>query len=119
MRKKLKVLSASALLLGCISTQANAAYWTYGNGGDYIGKLTLEMDGSGTRWGTAGTYIADDRYIVNTITAELIDNGVSKGYASNSMTSRATTQTKIVNYNGVDGHHSIVSPSHGNWYGTT
>lgn len=113
-----KALAISALVLGAVSTTSNAAYYVYGNGGDYMGKLNLYMSGS-TRYGLAGTYVQDNRYIVNTISAEIIDNGVSKAYASASMSSGATTKTVKCNYSGVVGKHKIISPSHGNWTGTT
>jgi len=118
MNKKLKTIMASVLLLGCMVVPAKAAYYVYGNGGDYEGKLNLYMDGQ-TRYGLAGTYVQDNKYIVNTISAEVIDNGVSKAYKSYSMDSNATTKTVVVNYSGVVGKHKIVSPSHGNWSATT
>ncbi|WP_252238765.1 hypothetical protein [Clostridium sp. VAP51] len=114
MKKSLKILSASALLIASLAAPAQASYYVYGNRGHYIGKLTLSMSGE-TRYGLAGTYVKDDEYIVNKITAEVVDNGVSKAYKSNSMDSQATTKTVICNYNGVVGKHSIKSPSNGDW----
>lgn len=81
-----------------------------------MGKLNLFMDGD-TRYGLAGTYVQDDKYIVNTISAEVVDNGVSKAYKSNSMSSGATTKTVVCNYSGVISKHYIHSPSHGDWSG--
>lgn len=118
MKKGVKIFLSSMLLLGTIYTPAKATYYTYGKGGDYIGKLNLYMEGS-TRYGLAGTYIADNRYIVNTIKASLTDNGVLKATKSESMSSGATTKTVICNYSGVVGTHSVYSPNHGNWTGTT
>lgn len=116
MKKSLKLLGASALLFASMVVPAKAAYYTYGNGGDYMGKLNLYMSGD-TRYGLAGTYVQDNEYIVNTIEAELIDNGVSKAYKCNKMDSGATTKTVVCNYSGVISKHNIVSPKHGNWYG--
>lgn len=113
--KHAKTFLATVLLLSSLVIPTKAAYYVYGNGGDYEGKLNLWMDGS-TRWGVAGTYIPGG-YIVNTIRATLTDNGVTKGYASKTMDDDATTQTKVVNYSGVTSKHEVISPNHGNWTG--
>ena len=118
MKKGLKTLLASLVLATSMIVPAKAAYYTYGKGGDYMGKLNLYMSGS-TRYGLAGTYVQDGRYIVNTIRAELIDNGRTKAYQENKMASGATTKTVVCNYSGVVGKHTIISPSNGNWNGTT
>ncbi|SFU70652.1 hypothetical protein SAMN04487886_111011 [Clostridium sp. DSM 8431] len=118
MKKRVKILLASLAIVASMIMPAKATYYTYGNRGDYMGKLNLYMSGE-TRYGLAGTYVQDNKYIVNTITAELIDNGRSKAYKSNSMSSGATTKTVVCNYSGVVGKHTIISPSNGNWNGTT
>lgn len=118
MKCKLKTVLASVFLIVAIAAPAQASYYKYGKNGDYVGKLDLTMNGS-TRWGTAGTYIDGDRFIVNTITAEIKDNGRSVAHAKNSMASRATTKTVVCHNNGIQGIHTIVSPSNGNWSDVT
>ena len=117
MKKRLKKLTAAAVLFVSMIVPVKAAYYTYGNGGDYMGKLNLFMSGE-TRYGLAGTYVQNERYLVNTISAEVVDNGVSKAYKKNSMDSGATTKTVVCNYSGVISKHYIYSPSHGSWSGT-
>lgn len=114
MKKLTKILSSTLLVIGLISVSAKAAYYTYGNGGDYMGKLNIFMNGE-TRYALAGTYVQDGKYIVNTILAEVYDNGVLKSTAPGSFTDGATTSTVIVNYSGVVGYHEIYSPTHGSW----
>lgn len=115
MNKKIKILLATCLLVAGIAFPAKAAYYDHGGHGNcYVGKLDIWMEGS-TRKARAGTYVEDDRFIVNTIRARVVDNGVLKREAEEHMSPGATTQEVVVHYSGVTGEHYVYSPTYGDW----